>query len=91
MYLHPLIYKYWRARIYMRSPYWYALRLKVKKHYNIRGRVDIHHVTYERIGRPEWYHFIPFVGKYFVTGRERIKDLRAVTREQHNKIHNVKG
>ena len=91
MYLHPLIYKYWYKRIYLRSPYWYALRLRVKEKQKIRGHVDIHHVIYRGRGKPEWYHFIPFIGKYFVTGNEKLKDLRAVTREQHKKIHNVKG
>lgn len=87
MYLHPILYKYWKSRIYQRSPYWYALRLRVKARDKKHGRVDIHHVTYERMGRPEWYHFIPWLGKYFVTGNERLKDLRAVTREQHKRIH----
>jgi len=87
LYLPPRLYKFWKDRIYMRSPYWYRLRLKVKKQHGVTGRVDIHHLTYARIGKPQWYHFVPVIGKWFITGRERLSDLQPVTREEHNRIH----
>jgi hypothetical protein len=89
MYLPSWLYKFWYHRIYLRSPYWYALRLKVKRHYRVFGNVDIHHLTYERMGKPHWTHFIPLIGKYFVTGKERITDLQPLTRKAHEEAHKI--
>ena len=90
IYLPKWLYKFWYKRIYTRSPYWYALRLLVKAKYKAHGAVDIHHVTYIRRGKPQRIHFIPLIGKHFVTGNELLKDLRPMTRAQHHAEH-LKG
>jgi hypothetical protein len=90
IYLPKWLYKFWYKRIYTRSHYWYALRLRVKARYKAHGAVEIHHVTYEWMGKPQRIHFIPFIGKRFITGYERLSDLRPLTRAQHQAEHKAR-
>lgn len=92
------MWRYWYWKIYLRSPYWTQFKARVRERYkrckvatcSERYLLDVHLLTYERCGKPKWYHFLPVVGKWLVRGHEKLSDVVLVCRKHNRKMHERK-